>query len=321
MNYYIDSYYLDSNYLKNKLNKLNWKPYVNTVDFIYLDGEKRFNKTGKIIQSLSVQLKNVVNVSTITNKWILYKRLPNKSMMPLSFTNVNKVPFFKGSKFIIRPVEGWGGKDIMVAKTRKQLDNHLSKIKPKYKKEIVISEYIPNLLLYKGKIFHLRVYFVVSIINKKFKTYLVNYILTATAKKDYQENKETNKNVYDSHLTNTGKDIIFPDDFDLPSNNIIKIMKQIKEILYSVSNVFKQDVKCYEESKNCFEILGSDFMIDQDFNVKLLEINSRVSFLTYSKKTKTKMTKVIFDDILTQFINPVFYNKTTKLKNWTIIYE
>ena len=63
----------------------------------------------------------------------------------------------------------------------------------KYKKQIVVSEYIPNLLLYKGKIFHLRVYFVVSKVLKQFITYKVNYYLTATAKKKYSKEKETNK--------------------------------------------------------------------------------------------------------------------------------
>jgi hypothetical protein len=309
MTYYIDSYYLNSDYLKKKLK--DWKESENPL-FVYLDGEKRYSQQGKIIQKKKVLLKNVV-ITDMTDKWALYKKL--SKYMPKSLTNKNNVVFKKGSKYIIRPVEGWAGKDLSVVKTKKQLDNHLNKIKNKYRKEIVISEYIPDLLLYKGKIFHLRVYFIVAIINGEYKTYKVNYILTATAKKEFSEEKERNKNVYDSHLTNTGKDIIFPDDFNLEEKNIKKIQEQIDTILKEVSNKFV--VKCYPESKNCFEILGVDFMIDKKFKVKMLEINSKVSFYTYSKKTKNKLSKIIFDDIFTQFISPIFYNKYEKPINWT----
>lgn len=318
--YFIKSDYLDTSYLVNKLE--DWKEYDNSgkIDFIYYDGDHRSNKE---LNKKIVTLKSVIDTKdTLTNKLRLYEILDKPLYMPLTYIDPNKVPFTKNSKYILRPVQGWSGKELYVVKTKDQLTKYLDIIRKTYKKEVLISEYIQDLMLYNQKIFHLRVYFVVSVINKKYKTYMVDYILTARAKEKYSKNKELNKNVYDSHLGKSSTDVIFPEDFTfLTPEQKTNITHQMKGILYLVSEKFKEYISCYTpDSKNCFELLGVDFMITNDLIVKLLEINTKVSFETHTEKVKNKLSQIIFDGIYSQFINPVFSNKKSKVKDWSEIY-
>lgn len=317
--YYIKSKYLNTDYLKNKLR--GWKEYnkKNKPTFIYYDSNYRFDKE---INKYNVKLKSVVNTNnTLTNKLNLYFQLKEPKYMPKSYINPEDVPFNKNSKYILRPVEGYAGSEIYVVKTKDDLNKCMSKIRKVYKKEVLISEYIQDLMLYDDRIFHLRVYFVVSVINKKYKTYMVDYILTARARHKYNKNRELNKNVYDSHLGKSSTDIIFPEDFDLKDKNKEDIRHQIIGILHLVSKEFEKNISCYPETDNCFELLGCDFMITKDLQVKLIEINTKVSYETHSDKTKNELSKCIFEGMYNHIINPVFNKKEISDYNWINIYD
>jgi len=318
--YSIRSKYLNIKYIIDKFG--DWKEYKDsdkTIDFIYYDGPYRFNKE---INKFTVKLKSVIDTNdTLTDKLKLYKMLNKPEYMPLTYLDPKKVTFTKNSKYILRPVEGYSGKELYVVKTKEQLKKYLDIIRKTYSKEVLISEYIPELMLYDDKIFHLRVYFVISFIKKKYKTYMIDYMLTARANDKFSKNKELNKNVYNSHLGKSSTDVIFPEDFTfLTKEQKTNIIHQIKGILFLVSEKFKDNISCYKEADNCFEILGADFMITKNLEVKMLEINTKSSFETHTKKVKDKLSKVIFDNIYSQFVNPVFYNKQSKVNGWSEIY-
>jgi hypothetical protein len=43
--------------------------------------------------------------------------------------------------------------------------------------------------------------------------------------------------------------------------------------IFQKNLIVKPHLKCFSESKNCFEIFGIDFMITKDFTVILIEVN------------------------------------------------
>ena len=50
-------------------------------------------------------------------------------------------------------------------------------------------------------------------------------------------------------------------------------------ILGAAAKIVKPRIKCYEESKYCCEVFGIDFMITDDYIVKLIEINAEVGIM------------------------------------------
>jgi hypothetical protein len=149
-------------------------------------------------------------------------------------------------------------------------------------KNIIISEYIQNPLLYEGRKFHLRMYILIN--SEPFSWSFWNRGKAMTAKLAYKKGDWTNKLIHDSHGETTPKDIYFPEDI-LPTNKYEHIYKQMELILGAVAEIVKPNTRCYEESKYCCETFGIDFMITDDYTVKLIEINAEAG---YGSKNKDK---------------------------------
>ena len=57
-----------------------------------------------------------------------------------------------------------------------------------------------------------------------------------------------------------------------------EILKNIKDQIIYLCKYIKTllpIMKCYPESKNCFQYIGFDFMVTNNYQVKLIEINQR----------------------------------------------
>ena len=109
-----------------------------------------------------------------------------------------------------------------------------------------------------------------------------------TAKISYKRGDWINKDIHDSHGETTPKDIYFPEDI-LDKEKYEYIYQQIELILGAAAKIVKPHVKCYEESKNCCEVYGIDFMITDDYTVKLIEINAEAGYGSKNEdKTKYK---------------------------------
>lgn len=145
----------------------------------------------------------------------------------------------------------------------------------KTKDKWVLQNYILNPLLYKKKKFHLRVIFLcLNKQNRVKKGYYFKLIPILTAKNEFIEGSYDNKSIHDSHYGSTDEEKYFPDDFEeyfgkektkFVSNEIFNIMKSLVHIL--------RNVKCYEDTKNCYQTYGCDIMITDDWKVYLIEIN------------------------------------------------
>ena len=139
---------------------------------------------------------------------------------------------------------------------------------------IILSEYIKNPLLFENKKCHVRMYI---LINSDLTWSFWKRGKAMTAKFDYVKDDWTNKKIHDSHGLTTFKDIYFPEDI-LPENKIENILSQMKIILTSVAFIIEKHIKCYEETKMCCEVFGIDFMITDDYIVKLIEINAEAGY-------------------------------------------
>jgi hypothetical protein len=180
----------------------------------------------------------------------------------------------KGEILIVKPA-GHGacsGVGVTVVTNNKELED-AKEINKKFN-NIIVSEYIKNPLLFENKKCHIRMYI---LINSDLTWSFWKRGKAMTAEFDYIKDDWTNKKIHDSHGLTTFKDIYFPQDI-LPQNKIENILSQIKIILTAVAFIIEKHIKCYEESKLCCEIFGIDFIITDDYIVKLIEINAEAGY-------------------------------------------
>lgn len=323
--------------LINGLKARGWQKYSggNYIDFIWLFGLDKNLLSFKIKSTL----KNIINEEDkqVSHKWILYRDLSKKypGLMPETELLSSNYKLKKDGIYILRPAESRKGIGIYIIKNQKELENkqkiyddpnrlfNLNKaknedkklfgaLKVKYKKDnsVIISKFIEDAMLFKRKRFHVRMYYMITIINNKVKTYLFKFGKLMTAKDNFNKNKLANKPIYDTHLGTTDDDYIFPTVLKNGNN----YYNQMVDILTKVSKVFEKSFKCYPESKSCLTILGSDFMITDKGKVLLIEINSsNTGYGSVGKFGYDFFSKILFDTTL-EIVDEVFYNKKPTYK-------
>lgn len=320
------SSYFDESYVRGELKK---KGLVETsisnrpkkVYFTWADFLEKFDRRLYYIKS---EYKNDLKIenNSLNDKWTLYRKItdqyPKQKFLPKTVKWEEDTKLQKNKKYIIKPSKGAIGIGIKVIKGHelptgdarnryfKRVESDLVKNKfVRSDNEILVSEYIPNLLLHNGKIFHVRIYFIPSIVKGKFAAYLTTFGKLITAAKKFESKKQYDPSVYDSHLQHNVKDLWFPNDLKVNANAKKKIFRQMVLILNKVSTVFHADFSNFPEISNGFTILGTDFMIDKKFNVHLLEINSaRTGMKSLSLMFKKEFTKKMFAAISDIFLFP-----------------
>ena len=213
--------------------------------------------------------------------------------------------------FIVRPagIGAFSGKDIYIVKDKQTLEIAIKNTK-KYQ-TVLISKYITNPLLFNGKKFHVRIYFLVGIIKGYFVTNVFEFYKILTAKLPYINSDYGNKNIHDTHFDSTDKDYIFP--LDITDSNLYndftyKYMPQIRVCLQLISKFIKGKISMYKQTKHAFEIFGCDFMIRDDKTICLLEINDKVGYKCKTIPMTEKLSQMYFNVILTNIIKPLLLN-------------
>jgi hypothetical protein len=251
----------------------------------------------------------------ITNKCNLYENMklkyPQIATKHLPRTQkLNDFVFQKGKVYIVRPCGRgfYSGQGIYVISNEEQLQ----KVKQIYNQtyirnrqdvvgrknqtfDVIVSEYIVNPLLLNGFKFHIRMYLLINLFpSYSHKLFDIGKIITA--KEEYKQSDFENKDIHDTHMKSTSKNMFFP--HDLCCVDIEKIMIQMIRITDSVSDMFEEYAKSYPESKTAFELFGLDFMVDSSLNVFLIELNDRVGYAPAQN---------IMDESFKNFINK-YYN-------------
>lgn len=285
------------------------KPQVSQPSFLLVDGK---NTSLRNLRKLKPEIKNILGdeKKLITQKDQLYLTLQkNKKLHKFRLEQFNLnikdagltkyKNIFSQNTWILKPVDGFAGKGITIIDSYPKLLQEIDKNKSKKNKYVrwVLQEYITNPLLYKKKKFHIRAYFIYSNSTSNKKGYLLNIAKVFTAKDNFYPGDYDNSNIHDTHLKTTPKPIYFNRDFnkEYGKANTMKIWKQIIKMFKELVQML--DIDCYAESKKCFEILGADLMVTEDYQVKVIEINTKIGLGSY-KQDPIDVHRIIFENVM-----------------------
>lgn len=237
----------------------------------------------------------------MADSWSLHEFIKNRDLKK-RITNDHEV-------FIIRPAGrgAFSGKDIYVVNNKVQLENAIQNTR-KYR-TVLISKYITNPLLLDGKKFHLRVYYGVSLINGQLRGKMFDFYEPLSASKPYKKSDWGNPDIHDTHARGTEKELIWPE--DISSSTLKKDLQQkyipkMKECLQLITKMIKGKISTYPQAQNAFEVFGCDFLILDDGNIILMEINDKVGFGFKATKNTIRLSKLycnaIINDILAKIL-------------------
>jgi len=240
-----------------------------------------------------------------------------------TFTFSRKEQFEFPGNYILRPISGFGGSGILYVHNSKDLDKAIayyaaqkdSKGKFKYNtRDIIVSKIITDLLLFKGRKFHLRMYYMVAILEGEVSCFLLDFGKIITAKEPYNLDIPFRKEVHDTHLGSTDDDYFFPSDLTLKNISSLRkdnysenefdtntILKGIREIGKGISNIFvglskgNPNSLLYENQQNGYHIYGLDILVRDNLEPVLVECNNQPGFTSIDNKN--------LSDILYRWIN------------------
>ena len=253
--------------------------------------------------------------------------------------NINNPEYIQNKEIEVKNVNEKGkGNNQINEKIKNNKDNDNKEKESEYEKEekiyncnkIIIQKYIENPLLYKGRKCDMRIW--VLLTHQK-KVYLFKEGHLKTCSVEYDINSKdafthiTNYS-FQKHNTNfqkfeKGNEVPFYEfqkfiDEKYPEKNYKlnkDLMKQIKEIIAISMRCGKNKIN--KNNRNFqFEIFGYDFMLDSDFNVFLIEINTNPGLEISSPWIQIVVPRML-DDALRLTIDKVFepiynFNKNYK---------
>ncbi len=178
-------------------------------------------------------------------------------------------------------------------------------------REIVVQKYIENPLLIDGRKFDIRAYMIVVCMKPYLVLYQPGYVrmsLNAYTTENFAKDKIT-------HLTNNSVQKNHPDYKNLKEKSIIsidnlveniismgklqskeeyavKVDKKIQEIMTLIFTVIKDKL---DRKFGCFELFGFDFLLDDNLNPYLIEINTNPAIYTDTQVQKDLLPKLVED--------------------------
>ena len=238
--------------------------------------------------------------------------------------------------WIVKPNNLFSGMGIHIFKSLKEetLKNYL------------ISKYLKNPHLIKGRKYDFRLYVLITGF-KPLRIYLNKEGLVRIASNNYSLSKN---NINDSftHLTNTGinemnRKYRFPKNFtDESANkwslatyrkylkknkiNINTIFGKIKDIIIKTvisgqTPIIDLETKMKVEDRSMFNVLGFDIIIDDKLNPTLLEVNSRPSLRIYDSMDKIVKINIFVDTLNIVGIVPFSHEFKYKSFDFDTIYQ
>jgi hypothetical protein len=272
-----------TNAMKEELEKYGMKESSNfPVDFVFFSGKSEYYKNR--INLKKSLLTNLIQYPSITDKSKLYEKFKGESFIKDSITITDKIPELPSSFLkILKPVDGFSGKDIRVVQTREEIEEWINKYKhPKW----ALQEYIKEPALIDGHKFHLRVH--VLVIDTR--VYVCNKSEILTSKKPYKPDNWHDTDIHDTHFKSTTKIRYYPE--TLPDG--WKRKTEIKDIFKIVLKDIKLKPDLGWNSKNSYYIFGADVMFEKRKPI-LIEFNERPALGEESIYIIPELLKTLFN--------------------------
>ena len=308
----INNYIFEIDLIKNQTfdrRKINYRTY-----FPLKDNNKLGTKTYIQIPSTHYVGKNL---------WIVKAPNLNRGRCIKVFNDYEKI-----IKFIKEIAKGNAHEYDNI---NEEKENKIDDIGYKYKSDkIIIQKYIEKPFLYNGRKFDIRIW---VLLTHKMCAYMfkeghlkvssINYDLDSNNSFIHLTNYSLQK--YNKHFSEyeKGNEVSF-ETFQKYINDKLKKDIKFKEIVYpQFTEIIKHTIKSsknlinIKHRKNCFELMGYDFLLDEDFNVFLLEINSNPGLEISSEIIKMLVPRMI-DDALRLTADEIFitdYDKEWKNQN------
>jgi hypothetical protein len=187
---------------------------------------------------------------------------------------------------------------------------------------VIVQKYIEKPLLYRGRKFDIRIWTMITHKSQVFvfkeghlKTSSVPYDINLTNSYVHITNYSIQKYNDNFSKFEYGNEVYFQDfqnyidECGKPINVRKDIFSKIKEIIeITCRSVFNKINP--NNRKNCFEIFGYDFIMDIDYNVFLLEVNTNPGLEESSPLIKTLVPRML-DDALRLTIDDLYDTKYT----------
>jgi len=155
----------------------------------------------------------------------------------------------------------------------------------------VLQEYIDNPWLVDGRKMHLRQTMIYQVDPTK-NSYYMKSGEYAIAEKPYKKGDWTNKDIHDTHF-HKGEGYYWPFDMNFTLDEWHVIKEQFDTIYAYILSAIHNQGNCYQDSVQCFEMLGLDFMITDNLWVYLIEVNDKMGMTP-----NMDFTDKLFDCIL-----------------------
>jgi hypothetical protein len=135
--------------------------------------------------------------------------------------------------------------------------------------EVIISEYVTDPVLWKGKKCHVRLYGIIST-GISFKISRFGSILTAGL--PFKLEDFSNKLIHDTHGKTTERKIFYPEEFER-QDLLDRVNLQLDELEIELGRLC--DPKPYSQAETAYTVLGIDLMVRTNGEIVLIEINDR----------------------------------------------
>lgn len=252
-----------------------------------------------------------------------------------------------GDYWIIKPGENSNcGQGIQVAKTLSEVENIIGQAsKKRAKRTYIVQKYIDKPLLVHQRKFDIRVFALLTCQSGEYKGYFYEDGYLRTSCKDFTLSNVQNRFI---HLTNDAiqkkhdnygkfengnkmsygdfQKLIDADYSEARINFMAHILPQIKRLVAdSFASVhMKVDP---DKKQSSFELFGFDFMLDDDFKVYIIEVNTNPCLATPCPLL-TRIISSVVDQTFRLAVDPIFDNgqagkKSPELQklNYELVYD
>jgi hypothetical protein len=219
------------------------------------------------------------------DKILFHKKMSDSIFTPESYLNVNDI-IDNNNLYFVKKTGSTGGKGVNIYNydTLQSIDTN----------NCVIQKNVTNPDLYNDNRYKIRQ--LVLLYNKNVYLHKKNFFTSSNV--HYNNIHDSGNNLRDMHVINQKSDTIF--DFTSRIDNYEQIYENIKLSIQDFKKYYSKEIDTIEGNE--YAVLGFDFIVDNDKNVQIIEINHRSNY-SHPKNVSIKCDVGFFKDMILLMIN------------------